>query len=204
MAKGKTNEHTLKKDETLVVRFGNAVYNFKGGEGRLLVATDSPIEISPANINTPNTSTAIAASQKALEIGEQLTDGSIYVGLSAVSGKPLVTTAGDIGVYTHREAVKIVAELNRHGGGGWRLPTGHWNRRGSELNDNLFANRSKGALAGTFNLTSEHIDVCYYWGAQNNFHDAAECLKFSGGLRSSSCKNSRHSVRPVRELSARS
>jgi len=202
MAKAKTNEHTLKQGETLVVRFGDAVYNFKGGEGRLLVATDSPIEFSPANLNTPKTSTAIAAAQKALEIGEQLADGSIYVGLSAANGKPLVTTAADIGIYDHRDAEKAVSKLDMHGGDGWRLPTGHWNEKGSELNDNLFANRNKGALAGTFNLTGA-LPAGFYWAAEH-YVDVAACQQFSGGGRGGNYRDYRSSVRPVRELSARS
>lgn len=200
MAKANTKEHTLKQGETLVVRFGDAVYNFKGGDGRLLVATDAAIEFSPANINTPKTSTAIAAAQKAYKIGEQLADGSIYVGLSAMSGKSLVTTAEDIGVYNHREAVRVVAELNRHGGGGWRLPTGHWNDKGDELNGNLFENRNKGALAGTFNLTGA-APAGYYWAAEHQYLLAA-CQQFSGGVRHYYGRFTRSSVRPVREWSS--
>lgn len=134
-----------------------------------------------------------------LKIGQELADGSIYIGLSAKNGKPLVTTAEDIGVYTHADAAKAVANLNRHGGGGWRLPSGYLNKEGDELNSNLFENRTKGKLAATFNLTSK----VPYWAAEPfNFLYAAS-QQFSSGVKDYDSRLSRASVRPVREICPR-
>lgn len=143
----------------------------------------------------------IVAPHEAYEIGDQLVDGSIYVGLSAASGRPLVTTAEDVGEYNYHDAVKVVAELNIHGGGGWRLPSGHWNKGHDELDVNLCKNRNKGALSGTFNL-SRDIPAAGYWAAEHYGANASYQL-FSGWGKYAKHKEGRSFVRPVRELAAR-
>lgn len=132
--------------------------------------------------------------QKSHDIGEQLADLSIYVGLSATSGKPLATTNTDIGVYNHYDAEEVVAMLNRHGGRNWRLPTQ------DELDVNLFENRNTGQLSGTFNLTTNCGAASCYWAGDRS-DKFASCKKFSddGGARNEYAA-ARLSVRPVRDI----
>lgn len=200
----KTKEIDLGDFNTVRIKSTKGVvYELRQTEsgGLFISSKQGCLEFSPANINVPKAATALAAAQEAYKLGDQLADGSIYVGLSAMNGKPLVTTAKDIGIFNHRDAIKAVAELNRDYGGGWRLPTGYWNDKGDELNGNLFENRNKGALAGTFNLTGAN-PAGYYWAAEHNDNGAA-CQQFSGGDRGYPYRASLSSVRPVRELPIR-
>jgi hypothetical protein len=81
-----------------------------------------------------------------LKIGE-LDDGGIYVGLSAENGKPLHAALADLFEYkTFDEALAAAEELKA------AHPTAHVPTP-KELDKNLFENRNKGHLKGTFNTS---------------------------------------------------
>lgn len=160
-----------------------------GGESVNIVCMNTVAISLATNINKPQTSTAIAAAQEVYKLCERLSDGSIYVGLSATTGKKLVTTSEDIGFYNRDDALEAVAKLNLHGGGGWRLPTSGEN---GELNRNLFENRYKGKLCGTFN--SDRNKSCY-WASE-----FGKCQEFDSGNRPTASPSNAFLVRPVREM----
>lgn len=83
------------------------------------------------------------------EIGTVMEDGTVYAGISPVSGKGLFVMSQDAPLLmTENMTAGRLEVMNRKqilGHNDWRLPTI------KELNI-LFGNREKGALSGTFNM----------------------------------------------------
>jgi hypothetical protein len=101
----------------------------------------------------------------ALQIGD-LDDGGVYVGLSPSSGKPLHATLADLPDYkTYEEALEAAEQLKS------LHPTAHvptaW-----ELDRNLFENRNKGHLKGTFNTRGSFPGGMYRSSASFGNHSA--------------------------------
>ena len=92
-----------------------------------------------------------------------------------------------------REAKAYAAALDAHGHKDWRLPSK------DELDD-LYRNREKGALRGTFSCASVPDYSSAYWSS-TSYHDDtryAWMKTFSDGFRYFCRMHSKHSARPVR------
>src|ERR1035437_6108247 len=82
--------------------------------------------------------------------------GGVYVGLSATTGKPLHAAFTDAGCLTLDEAYAAAAEMRKlPGRESAHVPTL------AELSKNLFDNKDKGKLSGTFNTSGEY-PASYY------------------------------------------
>ena len=97
---------------------------------------------------------------KILNIDIQIGDpdaGGIYVGKSATTGKDLHAAIHDERFYlTFDEARKAAATMRKQPGReNAHVPTSR------ELNDNLYQNRDRGALKGTFNIGGEISNGVY-------------------------------------------
>ena len=123
--------------------------------------------------------------------GDKMPDGSIYVGISPDTEKPMYAAPADCALdLTFNRAAKHAKKLNKAyalGHKDWRVPTP------AELNL-LYKNRDKGALKGTFKyspaddyLSSRH---CYFF--------LAHVQRFYDGQQSNSDRFSPMHVRYVR------
>ena len=109
-----------------------------------------------------------------IQIGDKMTDGTIYAGISPDTKEAMYVTAKDAGlITTFNQAKKCASKLDAHGHKDWRLPTE------AELNV-LFKNREKGALKGAFNLKSEN-GAGYYWSSKRAYIILGSGLSFSDG-----------------------
>jgi hypothetical protein len=89
------------------------------------------------------------------KIGDKMSDGTIYAGISPRTNRPMYATAVDAPLtMTFQEATDYAAQLDAHGHRDWRLPTK------TELNE-LFNNR---AAIGGFNLTGA-VPAGWYWSS---------------------------------------
>jgi hypothetical protein len=121
------------------------------------------------------------------KIGDKMPDGTIYVGLSPETNKPMYAMPVDAPLtMKFNQAEKYAAKLDAHGHHDWRLPTK------AELNV-LFNNR---ASIGGFN-TSGPGTATWYWSSSpgNNW----EAQRFSDGCQDDpSMEDGRSSLRCVR------
>lgn len=125
-------------------------------------------------------------------VGDRVSDGTIYVGISPDTGMAMYTTPGDAPrTMKWGKAMDYAGSLDAHGHKDWRLPTR------AELAA-LCERRDKGALTGTFNETGGLSG--WYWSATEvpNFPVGAWMERFSDGHRNWSWKDGVASVRPVR------
>jgi len=95
-------------------------------------------------------------SKEKRKIGD-LDDGGVYVGKSATTGQDLHAAPADEPEYlTFDEAFEAAAQMSKQPGRqNAHVPTPE------ELNENLFDNRNKGALRGTFNTSGSYPASCY-------------------------------------------
>ncbi len=137
---------------------------------------------------------AVALS-KAIEnasIGDILPDGSVYVGISPDTNKPMCATAADAPVsMSFNAAAQYAEELDAHGHSDWRVPTIE------ELNV-LYQNHEKGALKGTFNISGSPNLNAHHWSSTPCFKDDGWYLEFSQGYRNTYTKSLDTYVRCVR------
>ncbi len=109
-----------------------------------------------------------------LHIGDIISDGTIYAGVSPDTGKPLYAAPADAPLtMTFNEAQKLADRKNVHkalGHDDWRIPTK------DELNL-LFNNRA--AISG-FNLSGS-APSGYYWSSSSGDKCSAGCQRFSDG-----------------------
>src|ERR1039458_2364577 len=91
-----------------------------------------------------------------LKIGD-LDDGGVYVGKSTTNGKDLHAALADEPKYmTYGEAFEAAAKMSKQPGReNAHIPTP------AELNVNLYQNKDKSALRGTFNTSGSSPDCCY-------------------------------------------
>lgn len=102
--------------------------------------------------------TTIAIGSTVLEPGDVMDDGTVYAGASPDTGMPMYTTPADAPLaYTFNEARKYAKSLNAHSHEDWRIPSK------AELNE-MWKNRDKGALKGTFNLNGSSY-AGWYWSS---------------------------------------
>ena len=125
------------------------------------------------------------------EIGDKMSDGTIYAGLSPDTGKQMFATAEDAPIsMDFNAAAKYAKKLDAHGHKDWRVPSK------AELQV-LFENREKGALKGTFNLTGSD-PAGWYWSSSPSTASTAWCQRFSDGNQNVVYRGTDLSVRCVR------
>jgi hypothetical protein len=136
-------------------------------------------------------SSVTGVTQTGRKIGNEVSDGTIYAGISPDTGRAMYATPKDAsGVYDFNQAASYAKTLDAHGHKDWRVPTQN------EL-DVLYQNRDKGKLKGTFNETGAYPAGWYWssspycgdygWGrrdiysADRDFGDLGWALRFSDG-----------------------
>jgi len=122
------------------------------------------------------------------KIGDRMTDGTVYAGISPDTGKSMYAAPKDAPLsYTFNEAKQCAAELDAHGHRDWRVPTK------AELNM-LFKNR---AAIGGFNVTGSY-PASWYWSASSGLIWSAWEQRFSDGFQGFNDKGRHFAVRCVR------
>jgi hypothetical protein len=126
-----------------------------------------------------------------IKIGD-LDDGGVYVGLSAENGRPLHAALNDLPDYkTYEEALEAAANMQKQPGReNAHVPTPE------ELNDNLYLNKDKGKLSGTFNTSGSHPAGVYLSSAPHSA-GSAWVQWFDDGQQGFSSKSDRLPVRLV-------
>jgi hypothetical protein len=115
--------------------------------------------------------TANQISATAPGIGDAVSDGSIYGGVSPDTGRPMYTMPKDSGLCgVWRRAMDYAAGLDAHGHKDWRAPTT------AELKV-LFTNR---AAIGNFDETGSYPGG-WYWSSTQRYGYGAWAQRFSGG-----------------------
>lgn len=126
------------------------------------------------------------------KIGDRLSDGWIYAGVSPDTGRPFSAYPIDAGVMSWKEGKEHAALLKRLGHDKARLPTI------AELAA-LWRHSDKGALAGTFNESGAYPEGWYLSSSLHNFKEPFD-LRFSDGQQISMLsRTGKESVRIVRD-----
>lgn len=90
------------------------------------------------------------------DAGTIMPDGTIYAGISPDTNKPMYLAAADAAAaMDFNQAAKYAKELEAHGCKDWRLPSA------AEMSV-IHKNLDKGALKGTFNMTSAYPKGQYW------------------------------------------
>ena len=179
MSNGNGKVQILAEEGDTVVVCGSVRVRFNASGG-IDVYGDVPVALHPA----ANDAMKLKA---ALQIGD-LDDGGIYVGPSAEDGRPLHTALADESEYLTLDEAYAVAEKMREQPGRElaHIPTPR------ELDKNLFNNRNKGHLKGTFITSSSkplsnsayRSYVPYYCGPDavvQRFDDRGQTYNYSKG-----------------------
>jgi len=134
------------------------------------VYTNIPVTVHPAANDS-------AVSGITPQIGD-LDDGGVYVGKSATTGKDLHAALADEPEYLNFDEASEAAEKlrKRRGRENAHVPTPE------ELDKNLFDNRNKGALKGTFNTSGSFPASCYRSSAPSD-SSLARVQWFDGGFQ---------------------
>ncbi len=163
-----------------------------------LQAQHSKIIASSSAAATGATTASVAGTQSDTpEIGDIMPDGSIYAGVSPDTGKGMFAMPADTGSkMDFDQADEHTAAFNKDnplGHDDWRIPSK------DELRV-LFDNQKKGALSGTFNLTSGAADMAgMYWSStQGSSAINAWSIRFNHGVPELYFRGSPMSVRYVR------
>lgn len=127
-----------------------------------------------------------ADAEKRIKPGDEMQDGSIYVGLSPDTGRPLYTTKVDQGKYSWVDAEYAVKDLREGNHDDWRLPS----IRELEL---LYKKRDMGALENSFDDEGE-----YYWSSDEDLNFLSKVKRFNDGTRGHSFKKMDRMLRCVR------
>jgi hypothetical protein len=133
-----------------------------------------------------------SASKEDVQIGDEMPDGTIFVGISPTTHKPMYTTPRDApGVYEINQAGQYAKNLDAHGHHDFHAPSKR------ELNV-LWENRNQGKLKGTFNETGSD-PAGWYWSSTPNFINIAWAQRFSDGYQNTKYfRNIDSSLRCVR------
>lgn len=116
----------------------------------------------------------MAPDERDPKIGLKMEDGTIYAGVSPDTGKPFYTMPEDVPrIMTFNTAAKYAKRLFAHGHHDWRLPSE------KELCI-LRANRTVGALGGTFNQSAFPAPAGRYWVAGDS-HYSSDAMRFCSG-----------------------
>ena len=123
------------------------------------------------------------------QIGD-LDDGGVYVGKSATDGKDLHASVADETEYlTYEEAIAAAEKLKS------LHPTAHVPTP-EELNVNLYLNKDKGKLSGTFNTSGSFPAGCYCSSAPGG-NDYARVQWFVDEFQNEFFEDTRQPVRLV-------
>jgi len=148
-------------------------------DGHLVISTPGTVITKPGPANDA------AKVKTAPEIGDEMADGTIYAGISPDTNKPMYARPKDeSGTFTFNEAAKHVLKLD------FRVPSKN------ELNV-LYENRTKGKLAGTFNVTGSD-PAGWYWSSTPNYYGSAWAQRFSDGYQADYFRFYDSSLRLVR------
>ena len=152
--------------------------------GRVDAYTNGPVQVHAAANDS-------AVSACAPQIGD-LDGGGVYVGKSATNGKDLHAALGDEPKYlTFGEAFEAAEEMRKQPGReNAHVPTPE------ELNVNLYLNKDKGKLSGTFNTSGSLPASCYRSSAPVGTYNA-RVQWFDDGFQISSATSYRLPVRLV-------
>ncbi len=145
----------------------------KKGGTRVVFAADGGIDIQSdkkdlqvrfaANVNAPQTMTAIAASQKALEVGDYLQDGTVVIAVDLKNNQALFAPEGIFGgKATFDKQDAIPAQMNKqnaHGHNDWRRITDAEGETLSKAWDKVEPRELQGSAAPWFWLASSDNDV---------------------------------------------
>lgn len=177
---------SLSKDFNAVVL--NGVTIEQAADGHLVItAPGGTVITKPA----PANDTAVKVAKDALEIGDKMTDGTIYAGISPDTNQPMYAAPADAPMsMDFNAAAKYAKDLEVGGKKGFRVPSK------AELNV-MFQNREKGALKGTFNLTGSG-PAGWYWSDTPYGFNFAYGQRFSDGYRVFYYRLNDSSVRCVR------
>lgn len=170
--------------------------------GRVMVDAQGNINVLPRNINhaaltEPEVSSVSGGENKSAakaqpEIGALMKDGTIYAGISPLTGEDMFVTAKDAPLtMTWRRAMEYVAETTMHGHRDWRLPSR------AEL-DVLYQNRNNGNLSGTFKKGGFFQGGCYWSSSEEPNGFKARYQKFNNGQEGLYAKFYLLSVRCIR------
>lgn len=122
------------------------------------------------------------------KIGAEMPDGTVYVGVSPETRKPMYATPADASLtYTAKEARKYAAKLDANGHQYWRVPTK------GELSV-LFRNR---AAIGGFNETGSG-PAGWYWSSFKVNYGGARIQNFRNGKSLVNDKTTISTLRCVR------
>ena len=162
----------------------------RAADGHLVISTPGTVTFTkpgPANDTTVKGKTAP-------EIGDEMTDGTIYAGISPDTHKPMYTTPRDEpltvtfkGAATQAGVLNMTNALDHHD---WRVPTIR------ELGV-LWENRNKGKLKGTFYETGSD-PAGWYCSSSPNGNFGAWAQRFSDGYSFSTSRTNDSSLRLVR------
>jgi hypothetical protein len=155
----------------------NGVINFTTEEG-------DPVNVRVSKVKA--LASAGADVEKRVKPGDEMPDGTIYVGLSPDTGRPLYTTKVDQGKFSWVDAEYAVEECRGAGGDDWRLPSIN------EL-ELLYKKRNMGALEGSFDAEGE-----YYWSSDEDLNFLSKVKRFNDGARGHSFKKMDRMLRCVK------
>lgn len=109
-----------------------------------------------------------------IQVGDEMPDGTIFVGISPNTHKPMYTTPRDApGVYEFNQAAQYAKNLDAHGHHDFHAPSKR------ELNV-LYENRNQGRLKGTFNETGSN-PAGWYWSSSPGSTSKGWAQRFSDG-----------------------
>lgn len=176
MANEKAKEIMLGED------FGAVAITVNGQ--RIEIGADGAIQIKPAN---GNTMTAIAAAQKALEIGDRMKDGTVVIAVDLKKNTALFAPEGIFGGnsdFDHQDGVvKQANARSLHGNKDWR--------RGTDKEASALANAwdkvAPPALQGR--------DTPWFWGAASSKNDNGRVYR--GGKADGVSNDHRYYSHPV-------
>jgi hypothetical protein len=144
----------------------NGVTIERAADGHLVISAPGTVITKPGPAND-----TAAKPKTAIEVGDEMPDGTIYAGVSPDTGKAMYATPQDApGTYTFNQAAQYVGNLDAHGHHDFRAPSK------SELNV-LFNNR---AAIGGFNVTGSN-PAGWYWSFSPYGNDGAWAQRFSDG-----------------------
>jgi hypothetical protein len=154
----------------------------RAADGHLVISAPGTVITKPGPANDTG-----AKHKTAVEVGDEMEDGTIYAGISPDTHKPMYARPKDeSGTYSFNEAAKQAKNI----GDGFHVPTRN------ELNV-LYENRNKGKLAGTFNVTGSN-PAGWYWSSAPSSYGVAWARRFSDGSQLYNSRDFDSSLRLVR------
>ena len=140
-----------------------------------------PIYLTLQHLGNSKIGNDSAVSASAPQVGD-LDGGGVYVGKSATTGKDLHAALADEPQYlTFDEAFEAAEEMQKQPGRqNAHVPTP------DELDENLYQNRNRGKLSGTFNTNGAYPASCYRTSAPHEL-SSARVQWFNVGGNQTSC-----------------